>query len=49
MKNHAAVSKIGSPQKNDFRADGDNESHPAAWELKRLISNVFKFFPENYC
>ena len=32
-KNHAADSKIGSPQKIDFRADGTHESHPTAWKL----------------
>ena len=29
-KNHAADSKIGSPRKIDFRADGTQESHPTA-------------------
>ena len=35
-KNHAADSKIRSPQKIDFRADGTHESHPTAWELKKM-------------
>ena len=30
-KNHAADSKIRSPQKIDFRADGTHGSHPTAW------------------
>ena len=33
MKNHAADSKIRSPEKIDFRADGTHESHPTALEL----------------
>ena len=32
-KNHAADSKIGSPQKIDFRAVETHESNPKAWEL----------------
>ena len=32
-KNHASDSKIRSPHKIDFRADGTQESHPTAWEL----------------
>ena len=32
-KNHEADSKIGSPSKIDFRADGTQESHPTASEL----------------
>ena len=40
-KNHAADSKIGSPQKVDFRADGTYKFHPTVWELKftTLTSN----------
>ena len=45
-KNHAADSKIRSPQKIDFRADGAQESHPTAWELKikkrKKLSNFSK-------
>ena len=33
-KNHAADSKIRSPRKIDFRAEGTHESHPTTWELK---------------
>ena len=33
-KNHAADSKIRSPQKIVFRADGNQDTHPTAWELK---------------
>ena len=32
--NHAAGSKIGSPQKVDFRADGTHESKPTAKNLR---------------
>ena len=32
-KNRAADSKLGSPLKIDFRADGTHKSHPTAWEL----------------
>ena len=31
-KNRAADSKIGSPEKIDFRAVATHESHPTAWE-----------------
>ena len=34
-KNHAADSKMRSPQKIDFRADETHEFHPTAWELKK--------------
>ena len=37
-KNHADDSKIRYPQKIDFRADGTQESHPTAWELKFLVN-----------
>ena len=33
-KNRAADSKIGSPEKIDFRAVATHESHPTAWELR---------------
>ena len=36
-KNHAADSKIRSPEKIDFRADGTHESHPTAWELRKKV------------
>ena len=36
-KNHVADSKIGSPHKIDFRADGTHESHSTAWELKIFL------------
>ena len=32
-KNHGADSKVSSPRKIDFRADGTHESLPKAWEL----------------
>ena len=35
-KNYASDSKIRSPQKIDFRADGTHESNPTAWELRNL-------------
>ena len=38
-KNHAADSKIGSPYKFDFRADGTHKSHPIAWELTPCLLN----------
>ena len=37
-KSHAADSKIRSPKKIDFSADGTHESHPTAWELKPRYS-----------
>ena len=33
MNNLAADSKIKSPPKIDFRAEGTQEFHPTAWEL----------------
>ena len=39
-KNHAADSKIRSPQKIDFRADETHESQPTAWELRIYIVRV---------
>ena len=36
IQNHAVDSKIRSPQKIDFRADGTHESNPTAWELRNL-------------
>ena len=41
-KNHTADSKIGSPQKIDFRANGTHEFHPTAWELKPRYSLLKK-------
>ena len=50
-KNQAAVSKIESPLKIDFRADWTHESNPTAWELKSclwyrldLTFEIFQFF-----
>ena len=44
-KNHAANSKIGSPQKIDFRPVWTHESHPTAWELKfRLKTLSYEIF-----
>ena len=44
-KNHEADSKIGSPSKINFRADGTQESHPTAWELRLNLyfEYIFKF------
>ena len=36
-KNFEADSKIGSHPKIDFTADGTQESHPTAWELRLTI------------
>ena len=55
----AADSKVESLQKIDFRADGTQESHPTAWELKytwkklffaiiRIFINPFQFFVEHF-
>ena len=38
-KNHAADSKIGSPQKIDSKAVMTKESNPTAWELNLLWKN----------
>ena len=43
-KNHAVDSKIISPQKIDFRADGTHEFHPTAWELRNGSLIVYKKF-----
>ena len=40
-KNHAVDSKIGSAQKIDFKADGTQESHTTAWELRLRINYLF--------
>ena len=40
-KNHVAASKIGPP-KIDFRADGTQEFHPTAWELRIYSKNRFR-------
>ena len=40
-KNHAADSKIGSPLKINFRADGTHESIPAVWELIKIKNSSF--------
>ena len=45
-KNHAADSKIGFPQKIDFRADETHESHPTAWELNTCTS-ASRYFKVN--
>ena len=39
-KNHAADSKIRSPQKIDFSGDGTHESHPTAWKLNFFIYDI---------
>ena len=44
-KNPATDSRLRSPQKIDFRADGTQESHPTAWELIIIMleQNTFIF------
>ena len=44
-KNHETYSKIGFPQKIDFRADRTQGSHPKAWELMKWVFEL-KIFPE---
>ena len=43
-KNHARDSKIGSPLKIDFRADGTHDSHPTAWELNQIVNFLCQKF-----
>ena len=38
-KNHAADSKIGSPNKINFRADWTHQSNPTAWKLRTNLDH----------